>query len=122
MIILVDWRIDPPACLLLSEAGSELDVYFQNMLLNPFLHHPMQTPDQLDFETLNLALPFVIPDEAPETFVFLLVLRMGRTAESIHALLLHLEMDVSIIGYVVHEVDQTFHRLRRGLGGVQMFL
>ncbi len=80
----------------------------------------MQVPEQFHFEAFDLAQPFVIADKSPETFVLLLVLRMGRTPVALHALLLALEMNLGISFQIIHQMNCEFGLRRGGIGMFQL--
>jgi hypothetical protein len=77
-------------------AGAEPGINLQDVFPNPFLHRVMQVSELVQVKALQFALRFIISDKFPELFMRHLVLGMGRTLVTFHALFLALEMDVRI--------------------------
>jgi hypothetical protein len=80
----------------------------------------MQVPEQFQVEALYVAQPFVIADKAAELFVLLLIMRVGRTLVSFHAVFLGFEMNVGVGLQVIDQMNSECQILHRGIGGVQL--
>jgi hypothetical protein len=98
-----------------------LGVNLQDVVRNPGDEGAMEAPEEFHSEAFAVEPPFVIADKSPEPFVLLLVLRMGRTPETFHALLLALEMNLGIGFQVLHQVNHEFQLRHPGIGGMQVF-
>jgi hypothetical protein len=94
----------------------QLGVHRQNMLLNPGTQFLMQATKQLRMKAFRPAAFLELLKKLPELFVRLFVLRMSRTAVSLHASLLKPEMRFAIGLEEINQVEQELGLLPRRIG------
>src|ERR1035438_1035102 len=98
----------------------ELGVNLQDVVLDPGPRGGVQVLQQFQGETFVREPLLVFTEQAPKIFMAPLVLFMGRTPESAHALLLLGEMLVGIIFQKIHQADDEFAILLGRIGDVQL--
>jgi len=113
--------VQPAISSLGREAGAQLGVNLQDVILNPGAAGFMQGPQQLHPVAFGGALLPVSMKEAPEASVGVQILNVGGTAVAFHAFLLQLEMVVGIAFQEIHNQRDSFHLVLRGIGGMQQF-